>query len=114
MHEISLVRNIFRTLENEFSEAEIEQIKTIKLKVGTLSNIEPTLMQNAFEAVTATDFPQYRRAVLAIETVPIEIFCNSCQVHSHIEHYRFVCAQCGQPNNNITKGMELLISGVEF
>jgi hydrogenase nickel incorporation protein HypA/HybF len=114
MHEISLVRNIFRTLENEFSEEELSKIKAVNLKVGVLSNIEPILMQNAFEAVTATDSPQFRAVKLDIETLPIEIFCEDCQEKSSIENYRFACSHCGKPNNNIVQGMELLISGVVF
>ena len=61
MHEISLVRNIFSTLENEFSEDELRKIKTINVKTGVLSNIEPILMQSTFEAVTATDSPSVLR-----------------------------------------------------
>jgi hydrogenase nickel incorporation protein HypA/HybF len=114
MHEISLVRNIFRTLESEFSTEELAKIKTVNLKVGVLSNIEPILMQNAFEAVTSTDSPQYRDIKLAIETVPIEIFCEGCNEKSSIQNYRFVCSHCGKPNNNIVQGMELLIRNVEF
>ena len=107
MHEISLVRNIFRTLENEFSEDELGKIKTINLKAGALSNIEPILMQSAFEAVTATDSPQYRDIKLAIETLPIEIFCDECQQKSSVQNYRFVCSHCDKPNNNIVQGLEL-------
>lgn len=114
MHEISLIRNIFRTLENEFSEDELGKIKTINVKAGVLSNIEPILMQSAFEAVTATDSPQYQNVKLAIETLPIEIFCEDCQLKSSVQKYRFVCSHCDKPNNNIVQGLELLISGVEF
>jgi hydrogenase nickel incorporation protein HypA/HybF len=114
MHEISLVRNIFRTLEQEFSEAERAEITAIHLRVGVLSNVEPLLMQNAFEAVTATDAPHFSAVRLEIETVPIEIYCESCAQSSGVENYRFVCAHCGLPNNNIVKGTELLISRVEF
>jgi hydrogenase nickel incorporation protein HypA/HybF len=114
MHEISLVRNIFRTLEGEFPEGERRRIAAIHLKAGLLSNVEPTLMYNAFEAVTATDYPQYRHVQLHIETVPIEVYCASCDQRSRIEDYRFRCAHCAQPNNNVVQGMELLISGVEM
>jgi hydrogenase nickel incorporation protein HypA/HybF len=114
MHEISLVRNIFRTLEGEFSEGELSRIKTINLRVGKLSNVEPILMQNAFEAVTATDSPQFKAVKLNIETVPIKIYCADCDTESEIENYRFRCKICDKPNNNVVQGTELLISGVEF
>lgn len=114
MHEISLVRNIFRTLEATFSPEELSQIEVIHLKVGLLSNVEPTLMQNAFEAVTATEQPGFQNSRLQIEVLPIQIHCADCNLRSDIQNYKFVCSRCGRPNNNVVQGMELLISKVVF
>jgi hydrogenase nickel incorporation protein HypA/HybF len=114
MHEISLVRNIFNTLDAQYPKEELAAIKSIYLKVGVLSNIQAVLMQNAFEAVTATDAPQYAHAQLRIEVTPIVIHCNNCQTETVIENYKFICHQCQMPSNNIVSGDELLISGVEF
>ncbi|MEM6726194.1 MAG: hydrogenase maturation nickel metallochaperone HypA [Bacteroidota bacterium] len=113
MHEISLIRNIFNTLEAEFTQDEQERISAIDLKVGLLSNVEPILMQNALKAVTEAEgrFPNVK---LAIEVIPIEIHCTDCDTHSLIENYRFACKDCGQPNNNVVRGTELLIHKVHF
>ena len=111
MHEISLVRQIFRSLEEQFTEKEIATIEKIKLKVGLLSNVEPILLQNAYEAVTATDKPAFKEASLEIEILPILIDCPSCGQRSQVENYRFVCP-CGQPSSQVVQGTELLISGV--
>ncbi len=62
MHEISLVRNIFKTLEVEFPE-EIKKMRGIHLRVGQLSNVQPILMQNAFEAVLE-DETRYKKTTL--------------------------------------------------
>ena len=113
MHEISLVRNIFNTLESEFSKEELDTMRAINLRVGLLSNIEPVLMQNAFTAVTTAE-EKYQEVKLNVELVPIEIFCSSCQINSTIENYKFVCKSCGKPNNNVVKGTELLIHQVQF
>lgn len=114
MHEISLVRQIFRTLDDQFSPEELERLKSIKLKVGLLSNVEPTLLQNAYQAVLATDRQAQSDVTLSVELVPIEIECPSCNKRSTIEDYKFVCHHCMQSTNNIVKGTELLISGVEL
>ena len=114
MHEISLVRNIFRTLEQSIPAEEIPQISAINLRIGLLANVEPILLNNAFDAVTATDSPHFRTAKLQVELVPIKIHCDVCNTDSGVENYRFVCAQCGTPNNIIIEGLELLISGVEM
>lgn len=113
MHEISLVRNIFNTLEAEFSRGELDRLTAIDLKVGLLSNVEPLLMQNAFEAVKTAE-EKFRGVALNIETIPVEIYCGECDAHSVIENYKFACKSCGKPNNNVVKGLELLIHRVHF
>ncbi len=113
MHEISLVRSIFNTLESEFSKEELTTITTIDLKVGKLSNVEPVLMQNAFEAVTVAE-EKFQTVKLNIEVIPIEIYCADCDSNSFIDNYKFACSTCGKPNNNVVKGTELLIHQVHF
>ena len=76
MHEISLVRNIFRSLEEEFP-GETGRIRGIYLTVGLLSNVQPILMQNAFAAVLL-DEPHYNKASLQITVLPVLIHCDAC------------------------------------
>ena len=113
MHEISLVRNIFNTLESEFSKEELDTMTAIHLRVGLLANVEPILMQNAFEAVTTAE-EKYQTVQLNVELIPIEIHCEDCDNNSTIENYKFACSTCGKPNNNVVKGTELLIHQVQF
>jgi hydrogenase nickel incorporation protein HypA/HybF len=111
MHEISLVRNIFRTLEDEFPQ-DMERVRKITLRVGLLSNVQPILMQNAFEAVLQ-DEPRYQQTSLAVDVLPILIFCQDCQKTTEVQQYRFIC-DCGKPSRDVVQGEELLISSVEF
>ena len=112
MHEISLVRNIFRTLENEFDTGSLDRLSGIDLKIGMLSNVEPVLMQNAFEAVTM-DMGKFRNVVLNINIVPIKIKCELCHEVSEVIDYVFKCSN-GHPTKNIIQGEELLIERVHF
>jgi hydrogenase nickel incorporation protein HypA/HybF len=111
MHEISLVRNIFKTLEDEFP-GEIDRVRQIYLTVGLLSNVQPILMQNAFQAVLE-DEPLYNKASLEVEVLPVLIHCSECGKITEVQHYKFVCS-CGKPSRNIIQGEELLIKKVEF
>jgi len=113
MHEVSLVRSIFRTLEEEFPVDKMNRLVQVNLRVGLLSNVEPVLMQNAFQALTETE-AKYQEVSLEIETVPVKIYCDVCQRTSEVQQYKFVCAHCGQLNNNVVEGTELLIHQVHF
>ncbi len=112
MHEISLVRNILRTLESEFESQELERLLEIDLKVGPLSNVEPILMQNAFEAVTQ-DERQFQNVRLNVNVVPIKVKCDLCGAISEVNDYLFRCEN-GHPTKNIVQGDELIIERVRF
>ena len=112
MHELSLVRDTFRTLESEFSSEEMERLSCIKMKIGKLSNVEPILLQNAFDAVKQ-DRPEYTEVKLEIELTPILVQCPICDEITEVKNYQFKCS-CGKPTNNIISGTELLIHQVEF
>ncbi len=111
MHEISLVRKIFRILEEEFP-AEIDRIRGIHLSVGILSNVQPVLMQTAFAAVLPEE-TRYAKSSLYVEVLPVLIHCEDCDKTTEIKNFRFVCA-CGRPCRNIIQGEELQISRVDF
>ena len=111
MHEISLVENIFRTLEETFPE-KIAKLRNIYLQVGILSNVQPILMQNAFEAVLLNE-PRYNNSSLHVEVLPVLIYCTACDKNTEILNYSFVCT-CGKASNNIVQGLEMMINKVEF
>lgn len=111
MHEISLVRNILRTLEEEFP-GRMGELTRVRIKAGLLSNVQPLLLQSAFEAV-AEDEPSYAGIRLEVVVLPILIRCDACDRTTEVEGYRFVCA-CGRPSRQVVQGEELFISEVEF
>jgi hydrogenase nickel incorporation protein HypA/HybF len=113
MHELSLVHNIFNSLEAEFSLDKLRQMRKIHLKIGPLSNIEPLLLQNAFEAFNETE-KKYPRVNLAIQTTDIKIECEVCTHITTVQNYRFICENCGRPSKNIIQGEEMLIHKIEF
>ena len=113
MHEVSLVRTIFRTLEEQFSPEELADIEAIDLQVGQLSNVEPVLMQNAFQAVTEEEeAARFRGVLLRIEVLPVKVHCGACGAVSEVHQYRFVCEECGKPSAHVVQGNELLIRQV--
>lgn len=112
MHEISLVRNIFQSIEAEYPELDPETVRGIYLQVGELSNVAPLALKSAFDAVLEND-GRYQNATLHIKVSPIRIYCESCRKTSGIKNYHFICP-CGKPSKNIVQGDELLITRITF
>lgn len=111
MHEISLVNSIFRTLQEQFPQ-KMDKLVRVKLKAGLLSNVQPLLMQSAWDAVLECE-PTYEGVRLEVEVLPILIHCEQCGVTNEVKDYVFIC-KCGKPSRNVIQGNELLISEVEF
>lgn len=113
MHETSIVNSIMKTLEMEFEQEQLKQMKAIHLKVGVLSNIEPRLLHNAYLAYNQAH-PGYEKVNLHIESVAIKVKCEVCNHITRVKNYRFLCENCGRPTKNLIQGEEMLIHKVEF
>lgn len=113
MHETSIVNSIMRTLEQEFEAEKLTKMKAIHLKVGILSNIEPRLLYNAYEASQMMS-PQYHHVQLKIEMTDLKIQCEVCDHITNVQKYRFICENCERPSKNVIQGEEMLIHKVEF
>ncbi len=113
MHETSIVSSIIRTLEMEFDEEKLEAMNAIYLKVGILSNIEPRLLHNAYDAYRHGG-TLFENVSLHIESTPLQIQCENCDHVTEVQQYKFICESCGKPSKNVIQGEELLIHKVEF
>lgn len=111
MHEVSVVRNIFKTLEEAYPDR-FENIVKVEIEAGLLSNIQPILIQNAFEALCA-ESPELKKVEVEIKLLPIIAYCQSCNTEFEVKFHRFVCS-CGTPSNEIRQGQELQISKIDF
>lgn len=113
MHELSLVKSIFSTLEETLEENEMEHVSLVELNIGLLANVEPILLQNAFTAFQESN-PQYDHISLQSNMIEIKIMCSSCQQESIVENYIFRCKACDTPSNQIVSGEELLIHRIHY
>ena len=113
MHEVSIVSSIMRTFEVEFEEVKLDKLSAIYLKVGTLSNIEPRLLHNAFTAKNYCG-TRFHDVKLHIESTSVKILCEKCDVVTDVVDYKFYCDVCKLPSKNLIQGEEMLIHKVEF
>ena len=97
MHEIYLVRNILKTLEDEFP-GEIEKVRGIHLTAGLLSNVQPIQMQNAFDAVLE-DEPRYNKTTLHVKYAVL-IHWDECDKTTEVKYCKFVCIQAILPSKD--------------
>ncbi|NML20846.1 hydrogenase maturation nickel metallochaperone HypA [Pseudoflavitalea sp. G-6-1-2] len=111
MHEVAIIRDILQTLEAHHGD-KLDRITKVQIEAGLLCNVQPILIQNAFEAMRIEE-PKLAELDLEVKLLPVIAFCKSCNKEFPVQLNRFVC-ECGAPSNTIIQGEELRISKVEF
>jgi len=112
MHELSIVKDIFDTLKENYNDR-VNDLSKIEITAGLLSNVQPILIQNAFTAFIK-DHENYKDVELAVKVNEIEAFCENCNKTFVVKYHKFICDDCSTPSTTIVKGMELHISQVLF
>lgn len=112
MHEVSIVRDIIQNLEAHYKDR-FSEISTVKIEAGLLCNVQPILIQNAFEALRIED-PKLDNIDLQVVLLPIIAHCKNCDEDFEVKLHKFVCPKCDTPSRDIVQGEELRISSVAF
>ena len=93
MHEVSLAEGIIEVVENAARNAGAKRIKTVRIAVGELSNVEIDALSFAFESVkrgTVAD-----KAALVIERPEGRAWCMDCMKEVALHRYGDACPSCG-------------------
>ncbi len=111
MHEVAIIKNIVQSLEDNY-EDRMDSIVSVEIEAGLLSNVQPILIQNAYEALIL-DEPKLANVELKVKQLSIIAHCTHCDKDFEVVRHKFVC-ECGEPTKEIIQGDELRISKVAF
>ncbi len=111
MHEMSIARSIFEIVKGEVERHRVQQVMSIRLRVGALTGIVPDSLRFCF-AVLA-EHSAAETAELKIETTPVQASCKGCEHSFPVANCDFLCPRCGSGDIRVTSGRELLIEGME-
>ena len=112
MHELSLIKSVVNTIYDSFEGQPVRQVKTVTLKVGTVSGIVPRYLTEAWDWFTKND-DLFRGSKLKVEFIHAYSTCLDCNKdYDTIEHAK-VCPYCHSENTVLKQGNELLIKEVE-
>ncbi len=110
MHELSIALSIIDIAEEEAQKANAHKINEIELEIGTLSGIELSALEFAFE--TATEGTMLENAKVRIEVIEAEGFCNECRKEFILKYIYDSCPFCNGFNIKLLKGKELKLKSL--
>jgi len=111
MHELSIAQSIFSIVQQAVPADQLGQVKTIYLKIGTLSGIEVDALIFSFDILKEkSPFPS---ATLSVEMIESRARCNDCGNVFSYEGFGTECPQCGSFSLTIVQGREMKVTGID-
>jgi hydrogenase nickel incorporation protein HypA/HybF len=110
MHEESLVRQLLRQVQAIADEYPASQVRSISVRIGEFSGVEPEFLSNAYSRLVGTT--QFPEAQLVAERVKLQATCRPCNYEFSIKSFTFRCPCCGSSELSILGGEELLLDSI--
>lgn len=113
MHEVHLMGQVVKAVNQALREANGAKPSVVRLKVSALSHLldhDPSQLQAAFDM--ASNGTTAEGAVLDIVTVPVEATCRRCGVKSQVSRMDAACDTCGSHDLEFVPGPEVVVHDV--
>jgi hydrogenase nickel incorporation protein HypA/HybF len=110
MHELGIVIQIVKQLENYMDEHNIKKIHTLVLQVGELSGVYPKYIEDVYPI--AVEQSKLKDTILKMEITPGHGQCNDCGFNYNLVENNNTCPLCGSKEFSIISGKEFLIKEI--
>ena len=112
MHEVGVAEGIIKRVLDVAAENNAVSVKTIGLKIGSFSGVEPRSLEFALECLKADTLAKDSK--VDIEFVIANGVCAECGKSSSPGAFLSVCTHCGSPLLEIVSGKEFEISYIDI
>jgi len=112
VHELSLCADLMDQVMTITKAHHAKKVVSIVVRIGPLSGVEPSLLENAFTISRAGTLAE--EAEFLTEALPIRVLCHSCGAESEPAINNLVCGSCGGYNTKLLSGDELILARVEL
>lgn len=111
MHEIGVMINLVKTVENFAKENSITDIQILVIQIGELSSVIPRFARACYPpAVHGT---MLEDTELEIEIIPGNGMCKNCKTIFNVIEYNEKCPNCGKDQWEVLGGAkEILIKEI--
>jgi hydrogenase nickel incorporation protein HypA/HybF len=110
MHELGVVIEVVKTVEQFAAENGVTKIDTIVLQIGELSSIIPQYVHSVYPA--AVDGTPMQDTKLEIEVLPGNALCKDCSKVFNVRENHGQCPVCGGRNMEVLGGREFFIKEI--
>lgn len=110
MHELAVCQALLEQVSDVAVRRGARSVSRVKVRIGSLSGVEPHLLERAFSVARAGSIAA--AAELVIEPEPVRIHCPACRGESGAELNRLRCPTCGHAPVRLISGDALTLTSV--
>jgi hydrogenase nickel incorporation protein HypA/HybF len=110
MHEIGVMIEVVKTVENFAKKNGVTNIQTVVLQIGELSSMIPKYIEACYPA--AVDGTILKDTKLKIEVLPGNAICKKCNKVFNLIENNNKCPKCGSREWEILCGKEFMIKEI--
>ena len=111
MHELSILVETIRIVEEMAEEQHIDNVKAIVLQIGELSPVVPKFLEDYLPYVVE-DKPRFKDTTLEIEMLPGMAKCQACDTVFNVIKNEGYCPKCRSFDKDLLCGQEFLIKEI--
>lgn len=112
MHEIGVVRQVIRTVEDFAKENDIKEVSEVVLDIGELSLVIPKYVEDIYAVTTEGTILEGTK--LIINVIPGMAECDECdEIFNVIEHEGY-CPSCGSFEKQVLSGTDFTIKEIHI
>lgn len=110
LHELGVVMEVVRTVENIARVNELTKIDTLVLQIGEISSMIPRYIEACYSV--AVDGTILQNTKLKIEILPANAICKKCNKVFNLLENNFRCLNCESRDFDILCGKEFMIKEI--
>lgn len=111
MHELGVTENILKVAIAEAEKHSATRVKTIRLKIGAATHIEPSSIELYLEQIARGTIAE--GAAIEAEIVPLTAKCRECGEVFPVED-QLSCPKCTSPLLEEITGRELAVESLDI
>ncbi len=112
MHELSLCQALVDQVKEVAMRHGARGVVQVKVKIGPLAGVEPTLMESAYPFAAAGTIAE--GSAMMLEPGPLTVRCLECGAVTEAQPNRLLCGACGAYRTQVESGEELMLLSVEL
>ena len=113
MHELGVVFQVIRTVEDVARENSLTKIKSVTLEVGEVSTVIESYLRNCWGWAMKKQGELLCDAGLIVEVIPAVTYCGDCKKTYCTTEYGKTCPYCGSGHTWLAQGNEFHIKEIE-